>query len=78
MSYRVKSGFVTVETQVNDRGGRAGVDVPRGADLPSDVPAEQVTELLRLGRIEVVEPVRVSEPAKKVAAKKAVVSKSDN
>ena len=78
MSYRVKSGFVTVETQVNDRGARAGVDVPRGADLPSDVPAEQVTELLRLGRIEVVEPVRVSEPAKKVAAKKAVVSKSDN
>jgi len=53
-SYRVTAGYVTVETAVP--GGRAQIDIPRGADLPGDVPAEQVDHLLRTGAIEAVEP----------------------
>jgi len=54
MAYRVTAGYVTVETKINERGSRAQVDIPRGADLPGDVPREQVETLLRLGRIEEV------------------------
>jgi hypothetical protein len=43
--YVVTAGYVTVETAVP--GGRAEVDVPRGAALPDDVPAEQRDLLLR-------------------------------
>ena len=53
-SYRVTAGSVTVETAVP--GGRAQVDIPRGADLPGDVPAEQFEQLLRTGAIEAMEP----------------------
>jgi len=49
-TYRVVAGYVTVETAVP--GGRAEIDIPRGALLPADVPAEQRERLLRLGAIE--------------------------
>lgn len=52
----VTAGYVTVETAVP--GGRANVDIPRGALLPDDVPDEQRETLLRRG--EVVE--RATEP----------------
>jgi hypothetical protein len=42
----VTAGYVTVETAVP--GGRASIDIPRGAALPADVPAETVATLLRL------------------------------
>src|SRR5690606_22626140 len=54
MAYRVTAGYVTVETQINEKGSRAQVDIPRGVDLPGDAPQEQVETLLRLGRIEEV------------------------
>lgn len=50
MRYTVVAGYVTVETAVP--GGRAQIDIPRGASLPDDVPEEQVAILLRLGDIE--------------------------
>lgn len=49
--YRVNTGMVSVETTVNDRGGRAQVDFYRGAFLPGDAPREQIETLLRLGHI---------------------------
>src|SRR5699024_10203096 len=50
MAHRVTAGYVTVETAVP--GGRAQVDIPRGADLPPDVRREQVETLLQVGHIE--------------------------
>ena len=47
--YTVTVGYVTVETAVP--GGRAAIDIPRGATLPTDVPDEQVANLLALGHI---------------------------
>jgi hypothetical protein len=44
-AYQVMAGYVTVETAV-DGGSRARVDIPRGAVLPDDVPAAEVTALL--------------------------------
>jgi len=49
MAHIVTAGYVTVETAVP--GGRAHVDVPGGANLPADVPVEEVEALLRLGHI---------------------------
>lgn len=46
----VTAGYVTVITAVE--GGRAYVDIPRGAALPADVPQEDVARLLALGHIE--------------------------
>lgn len=46
----VTAGYVTVITAVP--GGRAHVDIPRGAALPADVPQEDVARLLALGQIE--------------------------
>jgi len=51
--YRVTAGYVTVETE-QPGGGRANVDIRRGAILPADVPAEQIATELRLSTIEVV------------------------
>lgn len=48
--YRVVAGSVPAETQIE--GGRAIIDHPRGAVLPSDVPEEQVQRLLTFGHIE--------------------------
>lgn len=48
-SYVVTAVFVTAETNVGP--GRAQVDFPRGADLPGDVPKEQIDRLLGLGLI---------------------------
>jgi hypothetical protein len=62
--YRVTAPYVTVETAVE--GGRANVDVPRGALLPGDVPQEQVDRLLERSHIEPVPQA----PARKSAAKK--------
>jgi hypothetical protein len=64
MTYIVTAGYVTVETAV--AGGRARIDVPRGAELPSDVPAEEVESLARLGHIEEIEakPARKTREAK--------------
>lgn len=56
MGYRVSAGYVTVETAVP--GGRAQIDIPRGASLPDDVPAEQVETLLAQGRIEAMAKVQ--------------------
>lgn len=53
--YRVTAGYVTVETTVNDAGGRAHIDIPRGDDLPADVPPAEVQALLRRGVIELVD-----------------------
>lgn len=50
MRYVVTAGFVTAETAV--QGGRAAVDIRRGAVLPADVPAETVRLLLARGDIE--------------------------
>lgn len=52
-AYVVTAGYVTVETAVP--GGRAAVDIPRGTDLPADVPAETVAALLGRGDIAKVE-----------------------
>ena len=57
MSFVVTAGYVTVETAVP--GGRAQVDIARGAVLPDDVPAERVEALARLGHISEEQP----EPA---------------
>jgi hypothetical protein len=54
MALKVTAGFVTVITAVE--GGRASVDIPRGAILPGDVPAEQREALLRRGDVEEVDP----------------------
>lgn len=53
--HRVTAGYVTVETTINDAGGRAHVDISRGADLPADVPPAEVLALLRRGVIELVD-----------------------
>ena len=45
------AGAVTVETAINDHGSRAYIDVPRGAELPGDVPQEQLDRLVVLGDI---------------------------
>lgn len=50
MAYRVIAGYATVQTKLDK--GRAYIDIPRGAELPSDVPAEEVEWLLRSGQIE--------------------------
>lgn len=63
MAYRVTAGFVTVETKVNDKGARAQIDIPRGADLPGDVPDEQVETLLTLGHIEEAKTARKAAKA---------------
>lgn len=52
---RVTAPYVTAQTAVD--GGRAEVDIPRGAVLPDDVPDEQRERFLRLGQVEPVEPV---------------------
>lgn len=49
MNYIVTAGYVTVETSVP--GGRARIDIPRGAPLPGDVPAQDIERLLGLGHI---------------------------
>src|SRR5436190_1669421 len=51
MAFKVTAGYVTVTTAV-EGGGRASVDIPRGAALPDDVPAEQREALLVRGDIE--------------------------
>lgn len=51
--YVVTAGYVSVETAVP--GGRAEIDLPRGAALPDDVPAEQRDRLLRAGAIAAVD-----------------------
>lgn len=50
ITYLVSAGYVSVETAVP--GGRATIDLPRGARLPEDVLAEQVEQLLARGEIE--------------------------
>ena len=59
-SYVVTAGYVTVQTAVS--GGRAAVDIPRGATLPDDVPAEQRETLLARGDIAVVTVALAAEP----------------
>lgn len=64
MAYRVLAGYVSAETKV-ESGGRAAIDIPRGAVLPDDVPAEQVERFLAHGHVEhheVVEPAGEVEP----------------
>jgi len=64
MTYIVTAGYVTVPTAVS--GGRAWVDIPRGVDLPGDVPDEDIQRLLSLGYIqERPEPVEEPEPVTK-------------
>lgn len=53
MPYRVVAGAVTVE--MDTPGGRARQDVRAGAILPADVPQAEVTVLLGLGDIELVD-----------------------
>lgn len=65
MEYQVTAGYVTVPTAVD--GGVAHVDIPRGEQLPADVPADHVQVLLDRGHIAPVdeageEPVEVEEP----------------
>lgn len=60
-AYVVTAGYVTVETAVP--GGRASIDIPRGAILPDDVPAETVARALTLGD---VAPVDEPEPEQDV------------
>lgn len=70
MAYKVKAGYVTVQTKTGK--GRAHVDIPRGSELPGDVPAEQIQALLRLGHIEEYggdKPQPRKRAAKKTAAK---------
>lgn len=62
MPYRVTAGYVSAETQVTEQGGRAVVDVPRGAELPGDVPEEQVQRFLALGQIGPLERSEEVEP----------------
>jgi hypothetical protein len=50
MTYIVTAGYVTVPTAVP--GGRAWVDIPRGAEVPGDVPDEDIQRLLSLGHIQ--------------------------
>lgn len=57
---RVVAGYVTVETAVP--GGRARIDVPRGAMLPEDVPAEDRDRALAAGDVEPVD----DEPAEEL------------
>lgn len=64
MGYIVTAGYVTVQTAVGE--GRAWVDVPRGAELPGDVPQEEIDRLAAAGHIEQSEP----KPAKRAPAKK--------
>jgi len=52
--FRVTAGYVTVETSVGG-GSRARIDIPRGADLPVDVPAAERDALLRRGDVEIVD-----------------------
>lgn len=59
-AYVVTAGYVTVETSVS--GGRARIDIPRGAPLPDDVPAEDVERLVGLGHVAVVGSVPESDP----------------
>lgn len=60
MGHIVTAGYVTVETQTGP--GRAHVDIPCGATLPEDVPAEQVAALLDRGHITSVEDEAVVDP----------------
>jgi hypothetical protein len=61
MRYVVTAGYVSAETAVP--GGRATVDIRRGALLPEDVPVETVEALLGLGHIEAVTEKPAPEPA---------------
>jgi len=61
MAYIVTAGYVTVQTAVP--GGRAWVDLPRGAQLPGDVPQEEVDRLLKSGHIEAT--ASAPKPAKR-------------
>lgn len=60
MRYVVTAGYVTAETAVPS--GRAAVDIPRGALLPEDVPAETVAALLGRGDIEAVAQAPAPDP----------------
>jgi hypothetical protein len=63
MAYRVIAGYVTAQTKLPQ--GRAYIDFPRGAELPSDVPAAEVEWLLRSDQIEEIgssEPEPEPEP----------------
>lgn len=53
MAYLVTAAYVTVETDVGP--GRARVDIPHGALLPADVPAEDRERALRLGQVQEVD-----------------------
>ncbi len=70
MEYIVTAGYVTVETAVP--GGRARVDISRGARLPDDVPQEDVDRCLTLGQVEAVSQAEPDEqePAPKRARTK--------
>jgi hypothetical protein len=50
MGWRVTAAFVTATTQVD--GGRAAVDILRGAVLPGDVPVEEMQRFLDAGAVE--------------------------
>jgi hypothetical protein len=58
--YIVVAGYVTAPTAVP--GGRAWIDIPRGTQLPGDVPAEVVETLLARGAIEQVSESSEVEP----------------
>jgi hypothetical protein len=64
VAYIVTAAYATVETNVGP--GRARVDVPRGQQLPADVPAEDLATVLRLGQVVEVpdfdEPPTPDEP----------------
>jgi hypothetical protein len=61
MGYRVVDGRIEVTTAVP--GGRATVDLFAGADVPDDVPEEQLAALLATGRIEPEPTEAEAEPA---------------
>lgn len=50
MRYQVTAGYVTVETSV-DGPSRARIDIPRGAELPTDVSDAECEALLQRGDI---------------------------
>lgn len=61
MGYQVTHGYVTVPTAID--GGRAHVDIRRGAVLPGDVPDEFVQALLARGHIAEHESAEPAESA---------------
>lgn len=60
MGHKVTHGYVTVPTAVAG-GGVAYIDIPRGAVLPDDVPAEHLATLLERGHVELVDAADVDE-----------------